>query len=241
MGRRGLALVRSLAIVAAVLLVAAAASRTRASLPGAATFFAATTFLILVAAIGLFTRTSLIDVRSDWRMLPGLLISGAVVLLIQAADGAGLGEVRATVALTVVYAAWVEESVFRWILPRAFGDLLAPFGRAAATVGAVVVSQSLFAAGHFIPGSVRSPWPDASVPLRLFAGGMLFWLIASRGGLTIAVLTHALLNLRVALPATALHTRPTMVGVAFVAAAALALLSAPSPPHNTPFTLRNHA
>ena len=240
MGHRGMAVLQSLSVAVAVLVIATAASRSRALWPGAAAVFAASTFLILVAAIGLFTRASLIDLAKDWRTTPALVVSCGVVLLLQVGDVARLGGIRTTVSLTVVYAAWVEEFVFRWILPRAFGDLLAPASRQLATVGAIVVSQSLFAAGHFLPGSVRSPWPDASVPLRLFAGGLLFWLVASRGGLTLAVLTHALLNLQVALPATALHARPTIAGVALVGAAALALLSAPTPPNRKPFTLRNH-
>jgi hypothetical protein len=240
--RRIIALADSAAIAAAVLVAAAAAARAGELMPPAAQPFAATTFFAVVGAIALFTPTRMLEWHRDTRLVVALALSGLAVLSLRAGDVAGLCGTSVAAILTVVYAAWVEESVFRRILPRAFGRSLASFGERRAHAAGILVSQALFAAGHFMPGTIRYIWPDAAAPLRLFAGGLLLWLVASRGGLTIAVIAHSLFNLRSALPGAALQARPTIIGIALTGALAVTVLFlVPTSLSHQPFTARSHA
>lgn len=112
-----------------------------------------------------------------------------------AAENAPLG-IAALVGLLL--AAWIEEVVFRALLPHLVSarlrNVLHP---TLACVVAVVLSQAVFSACHFIPDASRFGTNLAEDALRLFVGGIFYWVIVDTAGLGIAAALHASLNLSI--------------------------------------------
>ena len=227
-------------LAASVLLAAAAGARVPVLVPrGPHALVGSIAFLIGVVSLAECLGMRVVDARDWWLGL--VLASSCLVIWLVARSGAFDLE-RATLEglLVVSTAAWVEESTFRLILPRAFARALSAAGEMTARLSAVVASQALFVASHFLPGTVRSGWPDITPTLRLFVGGLLLWMIASRVGLMGAVVTHALLNLGAAFGDASPSHHPTRAGMLIVGVLALAaLLSESNSPTRKPFTQRN--
>jgi hypothetical protein len=243
--KRGLGVIllgRFAVLASSVLVAAVAAAHARPLFPrlshvvvGSVAFFA----LMVVGAgcLGL----SLLDPRRDWRLVVILPAGYAAIETIANLGAFDFSRARHADLAVVTVAAWVEESTFRRILPRALARQLSDAGETAAHFWAVVASQALFAASHFLPGTVRSAWPDITPAFRLFVGGLLLWMIASRMGLMGAVVTHALLNLGTAFGDAAPLQYPTRAGMLLVCLPALAvLLSESASLLRQPFTSRSH-
>jgi hypothetical protein len=229
-------LARVAGIATAVLVSAVAAANARTMIPGMAPVVAsASVFLLFVISIGLFTPNPLVDGAEGWRIILALAVASAVVAAI------GPTGVRMAALLVMVYAAWMEEAVFRRILPRAIADTLSSIGTRRAAFSGIAASQALFAATHFLPGAFRST-PDLTTGLRLFVGGLLLWVIASRAGLTAAVVAHALLNVRAVLGDAAPRLHPTDAVMALIGALCLVVI-VPTASLNTlqPLTSRTRA
>lgn len=89
-------------------------------------------------------------------------------------------------------AAFVEEMVFRVMLPRKLVEIFSGLNRVRAVAVAIVLSQGTFAAAHFTVGA-----PGASDALRfvqLLSSGLALWAIVQVLGVTVAASIHTIVN-----------------------------------------------
>lgn len=155
---------------------------------------ASVVFLTLVWFISgiprLVARTG--RVRSLGRHATAVLaLFAAIAVLI----GAPLESVIALAAVGILIPAFVEEYVFRGIIPHALNALLLDcrVGRRSARIAAVVLAQAVFAACHFVSASTRAAgWTEGA---RLFVGGLLYSNVVAASGIGTAAAVHATMNL----------------------------------------------
>ena len=176
-------------------------------------------FVGLLVAVSACLGVGLVDLRCDWLQVTALATAFAGLLVVTQAGIVGSPDTPYELLGVVAYAAWIEELIFRRLLPRALTRALQPPGRRVLPI-AVVASQLVFAAAHFVAGvQIRSAL-DLVALTRLFAGGLLFAAVVARCGLAIGVLLHAELNLRALLPQPP-PEMPSTLGVCLIAALAV--------------------
>jgi hypothetical protein len=217
------------ALAVGVLLAATAAEQFRTpyrSVPHAVV--AVSAFLCLLAGLAACLDIRLVDVQSDWLQLMALATTVGAMLVVSRTGLVGSPDTAFALIAVIAYAAWVEELVFRRILPRAFTTAFES-GGVRWTPGGVVTSQLLFAACHFVPGLRHQDGLGWVSLMRLFAGGLLFAAVVSRSGLAIGALLHAELNLRAVLPQPP-PDAATTIGVFLIALLGLGITVSRSPP-----------
>lgn len=207
------------ALVAAVWIPAAVAIAGRARwLTPAGPAGRAAALLVLVLAV-LIPCSLIAGARLPARkiLLSGPMAMGslAAILAIVATE---FPPVRIATASTFLLGAWIEELVFRLLLPALF--LRAHFtslSQVARAFGATVAAQLLFAVSH-VP---IAPAFDVYDLARLFAGGMLYALCLNSVGLGPTAALHAAFNIS-AMTGEAVGSTPrAAITVALAATAAL--------------------
>jgi len=117
-------------------------------------------------------------------------------LVVVAARASLLSPTRAGWICTVLAAAFVEEVVFRVLLPRRLEhDLSTVLRPTRALPLAVAISQAVFAIAHVLPQSPAASGLGLLGLLRLAGGGLALWAVTTRIGLWLAASLHALTNL----------------------------------------------
>jgi hypothetical protein len=209
-------------LIGAVLLATAAAAHLRFPIGAVhGEFVIISGFLVLLTTLAACGGVRLVEVRCDWLQLVALVTTAAGVFIASQAGIIGSADTPFELLGIIAYAAWMEELVFRRLLPRAFERTLHPAGRGTGAV-CIVASQVLFAVSHFTPGLQYQSHLGVMALIRLFAGGLLLAAVVSRSGLAIGALLHAELNLRAVLPQPPPQTASTL-GVCLIALLALGL------------------
>jgi hypothetical protein len=217
------------AIGLGVLIAAMAAAQVHSPLPRIPhAIVSASVFLLLLSGIAACLDIRLLELPADLPQLTALVTTVAGVFVAARSGLVGSPSTPVVLIGVVAYAAWIEELVFRRLLPRAFSGALGPHRVRSTTVG-VVASQLLFAAAHFLPGLQNQNDLGVASLTRLFLGGLLFAAVVSRSGLAIGALLHAELNLRAMLPQPP-PDRPTTIGVCLIATMAIGITASRSPP-----------
>jgi hypothetical protein len=216
-----------------VLLAASAAAQLRPVLPGfPRELVAPSGFLMLLTAIAACLGVRLWELRWDWVQLMALGTVCAGLFVMSRAGLIGSPDTPFELLGIIAYAAWIEELVFRRVLPRAFMRGLASSRGPRPGVVAVVASQFLFAATHFLPGLQQQAGIGWAALMRLFVGGLLLAAVVSRSGLAIGALLHAELNLRAVLPQPP-PGAPSTTGLCLVAMLAIGITLNLPPMHLT--------
>jgi hypothetical protein len=211
------------ALAAGVLLAAVASAQLRFPLPPLRQELVAISgFLCLLVAIAACLGVRLLDLRCDAPQVLALLATCAGLLAVSRAGLVGTHETPFALLGVIGYAAWIEELVFRRLLPRAFAQGFEP-GNPGAAPACIVASQALFAVSHFLPGLQNQGAIGFTALMRLFAGGLVLAVVVSRAGLAIGALMHAELNLRAILPQPPPQT-PSSIGVCLIGLMAIGII-----------------
>lgn len=160
------------------------------------------TWKLLASAVALFLVISL---AATWGGSFGLGISsGALTRQVLVAFGVFVLTVGAlsrpppamvaVSAFALVIAAFVEEYVFRWMIPRRLTSAFSEAGvrpRLSTVVG-FVIAQFVFVVCHFFPATHDAyNWPGVG---RLFSAGIMYGLVVVSSGLGVAAGVHAAMN-----------------------------------------------
>jgi hypothetical protein len=212
-------LISPVALAVGVMLAASAAAQLRLPLPHVPReVVAATAFLVLLTTIAACLGIRLLDLRCDWIHVTALATACAGLFVTSRAGLMGATATPFELLAVIAYAAWIEELVFRRLLPDAFMRATRSTPRRRPVY--VVASQFLFAASHFVPGLQQQTGFGLLALMRLFVGGLLFAAVVSQCGLAVGALMHAELNLRAVLPQPPPH-RASLLGVSLIALFAL--------------------
>lgn len=118
-----------------------------------------------------------------------LFVAGALTIVASAWLGVQLPVIM---IMTMSYAAFAEEVVFRQGLPASLTHALRPMGQRTHVAAVVILSQLTFALSHFVGAS---PILQVRRLVVLLAAGVALYLIVIVFGLSLAGAAHALVNI----------------------------------------------